>query len=189
MWLQVCVCVFVLTSLHVLVMCVFVCMHTRVCVHVCDNRLIRCGIANDSSPGLIHMVESRVTWNWPSQPTKRSPIHILHAAKGRPGTKGCSGPHYFPWPTSSRIPHHVKFSMLLIGYSASHGQVGWCVVWGVVDLDKNKRWKVCVHVAIVCVCVCVCVHLCVRACVCVHVSVCVCVCVCIIVFVMCTARH
>ena len=32
-----------------------------------------------------------------------------------------------------------QISMLLIGNSASRGQVGGCFIWGVVGLDKDRR--------------------------------------------------
>ena len=56
----------------------------------------------------------------------------------------------------------VKISVLPIAYSASRGQVGGRVTWGVLGLDKDRRWKMkkedCVW-ACGCDCACGCVWL------------------------------
>ena len=45
--------------------------------------------------------------------------------------------HYCPWLTPHHVAHLVTISILLISYSAFHGQVDGYITWGVVGLDKT----------------------------------------------------
>jgi len=132
-----CVCVCACVHLCVCVcVCMFVCVHLRMYVwaHAANllvvslemhhNGLLHYGVANSSSPGLSHVVETRLPLSWPCKPTKGLPMHTFHATQGGPRTRGCSGPCFCPWLTSHHVAYLVKISMLLVGDSVSNGQVG-----------------------------------------------------------------
>ena len=96
------------------------------------------GVANSSSSGLCLVVETR-QGQGALELVLQANKKITHAYSscnaytscGMRRTKLCySRPHYCLWPASLPRGTPGLNSMLLIGYSASHGQVGGVLRWG-----------------------------------------------------------
>jgi len=58
--------------------CICACKHACMCnlpVVIYPRGLVICGVANSSSPGPSHVVETRLPYSWPCKPTTGLPMH------------------------------------------------------------------------------------------------------------------